>query len=685
LSHTIAINRNTILNARGHNITISGQNSVRLFIVEPGVTFTLNGLVLADGRAQGTNGNPGVDGESVCGGAILNKGGSVTISNCILANNQAIAGGGGHSSATRDGDGGSAAGGAVCNIGGSVLISTSLLVSNASTAGPGGAHNPAALTSYGGGGDALGAALYSRDGTATLNASRLVANTSLAGAPGSAGSVSGRSGSGFGGGLFIANGTLAITNSDLLLNLAIGRSTPRIGGPAGVGMGGATFLSNCVAIIKRTLLATNSAMGGGRGQGLGGEARGGAVFNGGDLRIDECEFYGNSVSAGGGVYVVGASAGGGAVYNGNGLRIHASTFARNQATGGAGISGLGGNGSGGAIHNAGTLLSTNLTLVFNAVHGGEGIPNPPGPGSIANGGDGLGGGIFHESGSASVNHLTISSNSAIGGSSIAGDLGLPLGGGISASNSNLRLQNTIIAYSTNGSNCFGPLIDDGNNISTDASCPFTAPGSLSNTDPVLSPLGDFGGPTPTMALLAGSPAIDHALSSFCPTTDQRGHSRPHGAGCDVGAFESSPPFIIAGRITGYVPIGGIPVYGGSTSALSSASGTYTLWGLPAGSHTVTPSSPTMIALPDSQTIAVGPDILNLDFKSYRYNGFTVESYSNNVAHLIFAGTNTLSYEVQTGTNLVDWTPISTNVVGADSVFHLFYTNGPKRFFRTLGR
>jgi hypothetical protein len=373
------------------------------------------------------------------------------------------------------------------------------------------------------------------------------------------------------------------------------------------------------------------------------------------------------------------------VYNGNVLRVRASTFARNQATGGSGGSslvgpGLGANGSGGAIHNVGTLLSTNLTLVFNAAHGGKAISTFPPSGK---GGDGLGGGIFHESGSASVNHLTISSNSAIGGFAV--EPGLALGGGISTSNSNLRLQNTIIAFSTNGSNCFGPLIDDGNNISTDASCPFTAPGSLSNTDPVLSPLADFGGPTLTMALLAGSPAIDHALSSFCPATDQRGHSRPHGAGCDVGAFESSPPFVISGLITGYVPVGGIPIYGGSTSAVSSASGSYTLWGLPAGSHTVTPSSPTMIALPNSQTIAVGPDILNVDFKVYRYNGLTVESYSNNVAHLIFAGTNTLSYEVQTGTNLIDWSPISTNVVGSDSMFHLFYTNGPKRFFRTLGR
>jgi hypothetical protein len=55
-------------------------------------------------------------------------------------------------------------------------------------------------------------------------------------------------------------------------------------------------------------------------------------------------------------------------------------------------------------------------------------------------------------------------------------------------------------------------------------------------DPRLGPLQDNGGPTPTHALLPGSPAID--TSSACPATDQRGVTRPQGAGCDIGAFEA---------------------------------------------------------------------------------------------------------------------------------------------------
>ena len=43
----------------------------------------------------------------------------------------------------------------------------------------------------------------------------------------------------------------------------------------------------------------------------------------------------------------------------------------------------------------------------------------------------------------------------------------------------------------------------------------------------------------TMALRAGSPAIDHGgtATTGCPATDQRGVPRPQGPACDIGAFE----------------------------------------------------------------------------------------------------------------------------------------------------
>jgi hypothetical protein len=55
-------------------------------------------------------------------------------------------------------------------------------------------------------------------------------------------------------------------------------------------------------------------------------------------------------------------------------------------------------------------------------------------------------------------------------------------------------------------------------------------------DPLLDPLADNGGPTETMALRAGSPAID--LGSGCPPRDQRGV--PRAGVCDSGAYERQP-------------------------------------------------------------------------------------------------------------------------------------------------
>ena len=63
--------------------------------------------------------------------------------------------------------------------------------------------------------------------------------------------------------------------------------------------------------------------------------------------------------------------------------------------------------------------------------------------------------------------------------------------------------------------------------------------AASPLDPRLGPLADNGGPTPTHALLPGSPAID-TPSIGCPAADQRGRARPVGQGCDAGSFEARP-------------------------------------------------------------------------------------------------------------------------------------------------
>jgi hypothetical protein len=81
------------------------------------------------------------------------------------------------------------------------------------------------------------------------------------------------------------------------------------------------------------------------------------------------------------------------------------------------------------------------------------------------------------------------------------------------------------------------ITSGGHNLSSDSTCGFTAGGDLQNTNPLLGPLATNGGPTPTYALLPGSPAFDTGPNTGCPATDQRGITRPQGIRCDIGAFE----------------------------------------------------------------------------------------------------------------------------------------------------
>jgi hypothetical protein len=83
----------------------------------------------------------------------------------------------------------------------------------------------------------------------------------------------------------------------------------------------------------------------------------------------------------------------------------------------------------------------------------------------------------------------------------------------------------------------GAINSLGHNLESGSTCGFTATDDITNINPLLGLLQDNGGPTLTLALLAGSPAIDKGDNNFCPATDQRGYSRPYGIACDIGAYE----------------------------------------------------------------------------------------------------------------------------------------------------
>ncbi|MEO6183044.1 MAG: choice-of-anchor Q domain-containing protein, partial [Verrucomicrobiota bacterium] len=101
-------------------------------------------------------------------------------------------------------------------------------------------------------------------------------------------------------------------------------------------------------------------------------------------------------------------------------------------------------------------------------------------------------------------------------------------------------------------NNLGSVVNYGYNLSSDnGGGVLTRATDQINTDPLLGPLADNGGPTLTHALLPGSPAIDKGYSGG-QATDQRGEPRifdfssitnaaDSGDGSDIGAFEVGRP------------------------------------------------------------------------------------------------------------------------------------------------
>ena len=101
----------------------------------------------------------------------------------------------------------------------------------------------------------------------------------------------------------------------------------------------------------------------------------------------------------------------------------------------------------------------------------------------------------------------------------------------------VTLTNTIVANAGSGENCGGTIINGGTNLQfPGTTCAST---TIPTADPLLQPLANNGGPTQTRALGAGSPAINTGTTGCppVPATDQRGVTRPQGAGCEIGAFE----------------------------------------------------------------------------------------------------------------------------------------------------
>lgn len=131
------------------------------------------------------------------------------------------------------------------------------------------------------------------------------------------------------------------------------------------------------------------------------------------------------------------------------------------------------------------------------------------------------------------------STSTITNSTITDNVASDPGGGVRVeTKADLVMANTILRDNTapGGADCSGAITARNNLVESSGGCTLTGNGNMTG-DPELAPLGNYGGPTMTRAIPKTSIAKDTGSAADCPATDQRGVDRPHGAGCDIGAYE----------------------------------------------------------------------------------------------------------------------------------------------------
>ena len=492
LSSTLALSESAgpeVIDGPSAGVVISGNNAVEVFQVNGGVTGTLADLTISGGISQTNGGGIFVDYDST-----LTVSDS-TITDCAISANAAALG---------------YAGGGIFN-NGALTVSGSTIEDNSAGSG-GGIENRGIVTITGGStieGNSAGAGggVYNY-ATLTVNGSTIEGNSATYGGSSlNGGGILNYSGctttvtdstvedntapvDGYGGGIG-SYGTLTITDS------TISGNTAGIGG--GVGFYGTTTITGCT--FEGNVAASDSEGGGAiwndgsmltvadstiEGNLSLGEGGGGGITNDTLATLIDCTIDDNTASRGGGIS------------NGGTLSIIDSTIAGNSTATFA---------NGGGIFNGGTLTAVNSTIVYN--DGGFNYYND----ESSTGG----GGVYDLSGATATLYSTIvAANTADDGpDDIAG------AGVCSAS-----------AYNLVG-------VDETGSLSNGTSGNLV----IGTANPGLGLLAYNGGPTQTIALFAGSPAIDAGsvavANEYSLTTDQRGpgYSRIVNGTVDIGAFE----------------------------------------------------------------------------------------------------------------------------------------------------
>ncbi len=250
---------------------------------------------------------------------------------------------------------------------------------------------------------------------------------------------------------------------------------------------GGGIASNTSGILTGTVVSDNQALG-----------RGGGIHNSGTFTLSTSTISSNTATHGGGVWSDGD------------LSVVDSTISSNTATHGGGLYSLGGplalnnstvsgnqaSQNGGGITNSAFLSLIHSTIAFNTADAdGNGL--------------GEGGGLYQSAGTANITNTIVANNTGQNGnlSTLSGSWG------------GSTIQSSLLDSDV-GAN--GLTLNTGLNQ------------NIIGVDPMLSPLGNYGGPTQTHALSPTSVAVDAAQGS--QLTDQRGASRVGTP--DLGAYES---------------------------------------------------------------------------------------------------------------------------------------------------
>ena len=380
---------------------------------------------------------------------------------------------------------GNNAGAGIRNAG--ILTISNCIVSNCSTSGTGATSNTPENTEGGGisnvgtlsildtsiinnaagaGGLNQGGGVSNRDGTLTISNS-IISGNSVTAPDG---------GNSYGAGIYNWGGSVTVSGGTIAGNACNGGRVELRSGT-----GGGIYSYQGSLAIRDTKISGNTVA-------AAGPARGGGIWSvaGAATTITRSTIQGNSLNSrtqaeGGGIYVSGD------------LVVLDSTISNNSARRGGGIYF--------GSSSIAVMTITNSTIAENSA-------NPTSGGTTA-----AGAGIFNDYGTAYLTGVTIAANV------VSADASGSHGGGVHSvalppeTSSRLHCRDTIIAANTAGTgpDIAGSIISRGHNLignTAGATITGDTTGNVLDRNAHLGSLADNGGPTKTMRVLPGSPAID---------------------------------------------------------------------------------------------------------------------------------------------------------------------------------